>query len=203
VEASEVRRPNHERDTANVQALQQYITPLLQQYAMTTGDTKQLNDFFDMIGESMEMPAITRLKLGPWSPPTDEQSQQLMQAAQQAEVENVQSDSAQKQAAAKKLEAEAVATMAEMGSEGEGEGQNAAADKANEVAVDEVKFRQSLSHKQQEHEQKMISNQELLVQKLLFSEAEATIKQKTMQEQGAIKNAQAKRKSAIQPKSKA
>jgi len=156
-----------------------------------------------MIGESMEMPAITRLKLGPWSPPTDEQSQQLMQAAQQAEVENVQSDSAQKQAAAKKLEAEAVATMAEMGSEGEGEGQNAAADKANEVAVDEVKFRQSLSHKQQEHEQKMISNQELLVQKLLFSEAEATIKQKTMQEQGAIKNAQAKRKSAIQPKSKA
>ena len=203
VEASEVRRPNHERDTANVQALQQYITPLLQQYAMTTGDTKQLNDFFDMIGESMEMPAITRLKLGPWSPPTDEQSQQIMQAHQQAEVENVQSDSAQKQAAAKKLQAEAVATMAEMGAEGEGEGQNAAADKAKEVAVDEVKFRQSLSHKQQDHEQKMISNQELLVQKLLFNEAEASIKQKSMQDQGAIKNAQAKRKSAIQTKSKA
>jgi hypothetical protein len=203
VEASEVRRPNHERDTANVQALQQYITPLLQQYAMTTGDTKQLNDFFDMIGESMEMPAIARLKLGPWSPPTDEQTQQLMQAAQQAEVENVQSDSAQKQAAAKKLEAEAVATIAEMGAEGEGEGANAATDKANEVIVEEVKFRQSLNHKQQEHDQKMISNQELLVQKLLFNEAEATLKQKSMQEQGAIKNAQAKRKSAIQSKSKA
>ena len=203
VEASEVRRPNHERDTANVQALQQYITPLLQQYAMTTGDTKQLNDFFDMIGESMEMPAIARLKLGPWSPPTDEQTQQLMQAAQQAEVENVQSDSAQKQAAAKKLEAEAVATIAEMGADGEGEGANAAADKANEVMVEEVKFRQSLNHKQQEHDQKMISNQELLVQKLLFNEAEATLKQKSMQEQGAIKNAQAKRKSAIQSKSKA
>lgn len=200
VEASEIRRPNHERDTANMQSLQQYITPLLMQYAQQTSNSEPLKEFFVTIGEAIESPSMAKIAgmIGPWQPPADEQSQQLMQAAQQAEVENVQSDSAQKQAAAKKLEAEAVATIAEMGAEpGEVEGENAAANKANEVAIDEVKFRQSLQHKQQEHEQKMISNQELLVQKLLFNEAEASLKQQVMKEQGAIQNAQAKRRSAF------
>jgi len=195
VEASDVRRPNHERDTANVQALQQYLMPTVQMFAQETGKTKPLRDFLAQVSDSMEMPALAKLADGfdEWRPPVDEQAMQLQQAQQQAELENIQSDSAQKQAMAKKAQADAVAVIAEMGSEG-GEGGEGGQDKMKEVLTEEVKFRQQLKHKQQEHDQKMLGNQELLVQKLLFNEAEASIKEKAMKEQGAIKNTQARKR---------
>lgn len=198
VEASEVRRPNHERDTANMQALQQYLLPTAQQFAQETGKTKPLQDFLSLASESMEMPALAKLAEGfdEWRPPVDEESQKIAQAQAQAEIENVQSDSAQKQSAAKKLEADALAIIAELGSEDIESGEGKAGEKAKEIQMDEIQFRQGLQHKQQDHEQKMIGNQELLVQKLLFNEAEATLKESALKNQGAIKNANARKTKA-------
>jgi hypothetical protein len=192
VEASEVRRPNHERDTANMQALQQYLLPTAQMFAQETGKTKPLQDFLALASESMEMPELGKLAEGfdEWKPPVDEESQKLMLAQQQAELENVQSDSAQKQSAAKKLEADALAAIAELGSEG---GEDGSGQKAKEIQMDEVKFRQDLQHKKMDHQQKMMANQELLVQKLLFNEEEATLRESALKNQAAIKNANARK----------
>jgi len=193
VEASEVRRPNHERDTANMQALQQYLLPTAQQFAQETGKTQPLQEFLTLAAEAMEMPALAKLAEGfdEWRPPVDEESQKLAQAQQQAELENVQSDSAKNQSAAKKLEADALATIAEIGTEVEGT--DVAGDKAKEIQMDEIKFQQGLQHKQQDHEQKMIGNQDILVQKLLFNEAEMTLKETALKNQAAIKNANARK----------
>jgi len=193
VEASEVRRPNHERDTANVQALQQYITPLLQMYAQETGKTEPLRNFLELVSDAMEMPSLQKVARGldQWRPPVDEQQQQLMQAQQEAEIQQTQSDAAQKQAAAKKFSAEAVAKIAEIG---QGEGQ--VEDPMQAIKAKELEFRQSLMHKQEDHQQKLIGNQELLVQKLLFNEAEAQLKESALKQQTAIKNSKAK-KSAV------
>lgn len=196
IEASDIRRPNHERDTANVQSLMQYLMPACQQFAQETGKTGPMKDFLALISDAQEMPALAKLaeKFDQWRPDVDEESAKMQQAQMQAELENVQSDSAQKQAAAAKAKAEAAAKIAEIGSEdGEGEsGPGAGEEKMKEAMADEVKFRQALSHKQQEHQQKLLSNQELLVQKLLFAEAEQTIKEKAMREQSQLKVQQAK-----------
>lgn len=195
VEASDIRRPNHERDTANVQALMQYLMPTAQMFAQETGKTGPLKDFLALVSDAQEMPALARMAEGfdEWRPPVDEQSAQLQQAQMQAELENIQSDSAQKQAAAQKAKAEAAAKIAEIGSEegGEGGGESVE-DKARQIQMDEIAFRQGLAHKAQEHQQKLIGNQELLVQKLLFAEAEQSIKEKAMKEQSQQKVAAAK-----------
>lgn len=211
VEASEVRRPNHERDTANVQALQQYITPLLQMFAQETGKTQPLRDFFELVADAMEMPALRKVSEGfdQWRPEVDDQTAQMQQAQQQAELQNVQSDTAQKAAAAKKLAAEAVATMMEV-TNPEAEGSNdpsKAAEQARQIQMDEVAFRQQLTHKQQEHAQKLTGNQEMLTQKLLFAEAQQQIKESALQKQAEIKERQASqqakaKKSALSRSSK-
>lgn len=202
VEASEVRRPNHERDTANVQALQQYITPMLQMFAQETGKTKPLRDFLDLVSDAMEMPSLNKVAdgLDQWRPDVDEQAAQMQQAQVQAELQNIQSDSAQKEAAAKKLSAEAVATIAEMAHGGEGGDPSAGDDQSRQIQMEELAFRQKLSHTQQEHNQKMIGNQQLLTQQLLFKEAEAQLKESSMQQQAEIKAKQAKQ-SALKSRS--
>jgi len=196
IEASDIRRPNHERDTANVQSLMQYLMPTAQQYAQETGKTGPLKDFLGLVSEAQEMPALAKMAQGfdQWRPEVDEQAAQMQQQQMQAELENVQSDSAQKQAAAQKAKAEAAAKIAEIGSEdGEGEGDKGAAEEKLKVAMaDEVMFHQSMSHKQQEHDQKMIGTQETLVQKLLSAEAEQAIKEKAMREQSQQKVSAAK-----------
>lgn len=198
VEASDVRRPNHERDTANVQALMQYLMPTAQMFAQETGKTGPLRDFLALVSDAQEMPSLAKMADGfdEWRPPVDEQAAQMQQAQMQAELENVQSDSAQKQAVAQKAKADAMARIAEIGSDGEGEGSEAgkADNKMRQIVADEIAFRQSLKHKQQEHQQKLVGNQELLVQKLLFNEAEATIREKAMREHGEIQNANARAK---------
>ena len=196
IEASDIRRPNHERDTANVQSLMQYLMPTAQMYAQETGKTGPLRDFLGLISEAQEMPTLGKVADGfdEWRPPVDEQTAQMQQAQMQAELENVQSDSAQKQAAAQKAKAEAAAKIAEISSgdgSGEGQGENPE-DKMREVMMKEVEFRQSLAHKQQDHQQKLVGNQELLTQKLLFAEAQQQIKEKAMREQSQQKVQQAK-----------
>src|SRR5690606_34442582 len=67
VEANECRKPNRERVLANLQEMLQFMLPVLQQYAMATGDTRPLNEFFAKLGQSMEQD-VTGWTLGPWQP---------------------------------------------------------------------------------------------------------------------------------------
>ena len=167
VEASEVRRPDKERDTANVQGMQQYWLPFLADYAKTTSDTGPINGFLDKMGDAMEMDTKP-FHLPPWQPPTDPEQQQLQQQSQQlelqklgAEVEDKQAGALQKQATAQKAMVDAAATMAD-----------------SSIGADDVKemtHEQKLRHVEEQHTQKIIHDQEAHVQQLLFQESEALV----------------------------
>lgn len=156
VEASEIRRPNKERDTANVQSLQQYITPLLQQYAMSTGDSGPLNSFIAMVGEAMEMPID--IQLGNWAPPSDPAAAQAQQEAQAAEIEQMRATAGEKAARAENLHVQS--TIAAM---------NAGETVAGKLETD---HQQQVRHKQENHEQGMIHEQEKFLQQIMMNEAE-------------------------------
>lgn len=191
VEASDIRRPNHERDTANVQALQQYLTPLLQVYAQASGDNDPLNNFLQKIGESIEMD-LTSIKLTrPWAPDPDPEQAELMKAGQEAEVQKTQAQAEAASASAIKFQADAAATMAEIGG-----GQQ------DQTGPAEAEHQQSLRHKEEDHNQKLISNNELLTQKLLFNEMEAQIRESALTSELTARKEQAKIQASQKAKAK-
>jgi len=172
VEASEVRKPDKERDTANVQSLQQYWLPTLTQYAQQTGNTEPVNGFLDAIGEAMEMDT-SEFHVPPWQPPVDPQQQQIQEAMQQlemqktaAEVEDKKAGATQKQASAQKAMVDAAATMVDAN--------------MNDGDVREMEHEQKIRQKEEEHDQGMLHTQESHVQKLLFEETEALMNEAIM-----------------------
>jgi hypothetical protein len=105
VEASEVQRPNKERDTANTQSLLQYVLPLAQNFAQVTGDTTPLNDYLEKVGDSMDM-AEPPLQLPPWQPPKDPEQVQMAKVAQQTEIQKTAAEAGLKAAQTQKTAAE-------------------------------------------------------------------------------------------------
>jgi len=113
VTSSEIRRPNKERDTANIQSLQQWYLPLAQSYAMATTDTTPLNAILSLVGESIEMDTDD-LQMESWQPPPpDEQQQQLQQISQQTELQKTQSEVERNKSAAMQAQANAAKIMQE------------------------------------------------------------------------------------------
>lgn len=103
IEASDHRKPNRERLMANLQESLQFLLPILQAYAVDTGDTNPLNQFLSAMNLAMEEKIMPML--GPWRPEPDPQqaaAQQVMaqleQAKLEAEVMGKQADAAKKQA---------------------------------------------------------------------------------------------------------
>lgn len=204
VEASEIRRPDRERDTANIQAMQQFVLPILQQYAQETTDTAPLNKFFVMAGETMDMHGPVA-ELPPWTPPPPDEEQAAMQkAAQEAELQKVQAEAAAKAAAAKKSEADSGRAMADaqrLGADTQRIGADTqrlmieAAVKAKDAntptggMINEMKHEQELRHKEEMHLQNLIQTQEEKTQMLLFDAFEG-------QQDIELKRAQAKAKPA-------
>ena len=167
VEASEVRRPDKERDTANTQAMQQYLLPVFQQFAQQTGDTGPFNGFIDKMGESMEMD-VQEFHLPPWRPPQDPEQAQHQQAMHQlemektsAEVEDKKASTTQRQAAAQKAMVEAAATMVDAG--------------IGNSEVQEMEHEQDIRQKEETHRQSLLHRQEDHVQQLLFGESSAVL----------------------------
>jgi len=171
VEASEIRKPDKERDTANIQALQQFWLPTLTQYAQETSNTEPVNGFLDAIGKATEMDT-QEFHLPPWQPPVDPEQQQMQQAMQQlemqktaAEVEDKQAGATQKQATAQKAMVDAAATMADS--------------VVNSSDVREMEHEQRIRQREEEHDQSMIHTQETHVQQLLFDETQALLDEAT------------------------
>ena len=157
VEASEVRRPNKERDTANVQSLQQFLLPILQTFAQATGDTGPLNKLIAMSSEAMELHGDP-IELPPWQPPVDPQQQELQQQMQQLEMAKTAAEAEAKKAGAQKSMADAAATMIESQVPG--------------GMIGEMKHEQDLRHKEDLHELQMSHETDKSIQKLLFGELE-------------------------------
>ena len=166
------RRPNKERDTANIQSLQQFLLPLLQAYAQETTDTGPLNEFIEKMGEAMDMHGPPT-QLAPWQPPVDPQQQQLQQLLQQLEMKKTAAEAANKQAGAQKAMADAAATIIDSQVPG--------------GMIDEMQHEQDLRHKEESHAQDLTHQAEQHVQMLLFNDLEGDQELKQKKEQARVR----------------
>lgn len=91
VEANSARKPNKDRDMANMTNLASWLLPLLQQYAVATSDTSQINAFLQTMGKAMDQD-MNQWMLGPWSPqqPQDEMAMAMQEQQMQAQGEQMQ-----------------------------------------------------------------------------------------------------------------
>ena len=69
IEASSARKPNKDRDAANMQQAMQVLLPMLQQYAFQTGQFDQLNAFLSDWAKSIDMDPEKYLLKAPPPPP--------------------------------------------------------------------------------------------------------------------------------------
>jgi len=96
-EASDIMRPNRERDLANLQGLSQYFVPAFTNYAQVSGDSAPLNEFLQSIAEAMDHDT-SGWNMGPWMPQPDPAAQQAAQEQAMVEMQNKQADTMLKQA---------------------------------------------------------------------------------------------------------
>lgn len=112
VEASDIGRPNHERDAAMLQGMQQYLLPILQGYMAQTGDAEPLNGFIKAVGHATNMDVdgfLIRM------PEPDQESnainQQMQQASSQLEMQKTQAEISKINAEAEQAHAMAQAAL--------------------------------------------------------------------------------------------
>lgn len=110
VGANDTRKPNKELEAANLNQLVAFTFPMLQQYAMTTGDSTPINEFMKSLGRSMEQ-EVSGWQLGDWKPP--EPSPEEQQMAQQAQQQAMQMQAQSQQLEMQKLQAEVQKTQVE------------------------------------------------------------------------------------------
>jgi|15BtaG_2_1085339.scaffolds.fasta_scaffold00129_28 hypothetical protein len=112
VEATDMMRPNRERDLSNLNTISNRAIPMFEKYAELTGDSGPLNSFMESFGEAMEQD-VSEWEMGPWQPQPDPQAQQMQMQAQQLEMQNVQADTTLKQAQAMQAGANAESKKSE------------------------------------------------------------------------------------------
>jgi hypothetical protein len=86
IEATDLRRPNRDKDMADLERIAPFYIPAVQTYAQLTGDEKPFNAFLQRFGTAMQMKNPEDLFFGPWQQAPDPQMQQLQAEAQQAEM---------------------------------------------------------------------------------------------------------------------
>jgi len=100
VEANSIKKPNKSRDNENINRISQFLMPELSKHADITGDTGPLNNFIEDIGLAIDQDT-SRWTIPDRSPPEpDPEAQEMQKQLAMAEL-------ASKQAAVKKLAAEA------------------------------------------------------------------------------------------------
>lgn len=81
VEATDVSRPNRERDLSNLQLLAQQVLPFYMEYAASTGDYGPANTFIRQTMEAMQQPS-EGLEMGMSPPQPDPEAEAKMQETQ-------------------------------------------------------------------------------------------------------------------------
>lgn len=99
VEASDLRKPDKERDSSNLQSVVSYVVPALMQYGQATGDFEPWNGFIRSMANSMEMDTTE------WEIPSQEPQQDGSAEAQQQQMA-MQQQMAQEESARKAAESE-------------------------------------------------------------------------------------------------
>lgn len=118
IDAQSGRRPNRDKDVANLKDLSPAIFPELSKHADATGDTGPLKGWVALIGEAMEQNVDPIMAMGPrvpMPPPPEvvEQQERLAQAEIAATEAKAQADVVKSQAAGQKAQADLTKTMVE------------------------------------------------------------------------------------------
>jgi len=168
VDAASGRRPNRTRDAENMRQLLPAVLPELGSHANATGDTKPVNWFLKMLGESIEQD-VSGAEMGPrvpMPPPPEIQQQQQQMAEQEmaATQAKTQADIVKAQAALAKAQADQQGNL-----------------------IDAELKKQELGQKSQEAQLEAEAN----LTELLFGQEESRLKLATLAETSALKVASA------------
>lgn len=173
VEANDHRKPNQQRLLDNMQQSLQFLLPVMQQYAIDTGDTGPLNEFLASMNKAMEDKIMPQL--GPWRPEPDEmqmQAQQMQmeleQAKLQADVQKAQAGVQKAQVDAQKAQVEMAATMNTTGIE--------AQQKQMELGFDAATHQQDLQQSDERHVQELTQDQQRFALDFQQAQAEQALK---------------------------
>lgn len=194
IEATDVRRPNRERDLAQLQTLAQQSTAAFMQAAQMNGDWTPFNAFHKQIWKAMEAPWVPEMEIQNVDPNAEGQAEaELEQIKAQAEQQKIQGelqklqlelegkqlDTQQKQMAfefkslseAQKLQADAASKAQDL--------QFSAAKEQQGLLFDRAKFTQDIAQDQDEHEQEMQQSEEEGRQKVKLMRQQAQAKPKS------------------------
>lgn len=149
VEATDMRRPNREKDMADLEKIAPYVMPAYIANMPLSGDSAPFNAFMAKFFEAMNMKGAEDLYLGEWVPPVDPAAQQMQQQMQQLEAAKLQAETEETQA---KSAARLTDAMYKQ--------QGAAAPAAQKLRWTELMNQQKLKMEEQAHLQQMIHLQE-------------------------------------------
>lgn len=198
VEASDVRRPNKERVTANMQQILQFVEPLFEKYAELTGDSEPINKFLIKFGESIDED-FRDWRMGPWREqpdPEQQQAQQQMMEMEQMKLEgeviNGQLEVQKAQAEIEKAKIEAMKSMQE--------GEMDSRAKQMELAFDQAEHQQEMRQDEERFGQEMVQDRAKAIQDLMLKRMEARVKARQMEREGEIKAESAEEQAEIKTK---
>lgn len=140
VGASEVKKPNKEREAGNMQSLAGYLLPELSKHADATGDTGPLNSFIATYGEAIDQDTESWMMGDRVPMPPPPEVQQMQQAQMDLEMQKLQAD-------VQKSHVDAEAKQAESAMAGE--------QMAMQLQMDAAKGEQELSLKREEAQLKL------------------------------------------------
>ena len=140
VGASEVKKPNKEREAGNMQSLAGYLLPELSKHADATGDTGPLNSFIATYGEAIDQDTESWMMGDRVPMPPPPEVQQMQQAQMDLEMQKLQAD-------VQKSQVDAEAKQAESAMAGE--------QMAMQLQMDAAKGEQELSLKREEAQLKL------------------------------------------------
>jgi hypothetical protein len=182
VEATDIRRPNRERDLQNLQTLAQQAVAAFMEYAGQSGNWEPLNNFFAATFKAMEVP-FSGMRMEPFQPQPDPELQQK----QEIEQQKLQGDLAKTKAdiEAKLVDLETKMMLAEL----------KARESQQKLLLDAVSHQQEMEQDQQRHALDMRMQAATAAQGLMVSRAQGEEKIRSQREMAKAKVAAARKPS--------
>lgn len=149
IEATDLQRPNRDRDMTDLERIAPFYIPAVQTYAQLTGDEKPFNAFLYKFATAMQMRNPEDLFFGPWQQQPDPQMMQMQAEMQQVEM-------AKTAATTEEIKAKTVARLVD--AQYKQQGANAPASQKMKWA--EVFNTQKLKMQDEAHLQKLVHLQE-------------------------------------------
>lgn len=149
IEATDLKRPNRDKDMADLEMIAPFMIPAAMKYAELTGDEKVLNAFLARYGESAQIKDIQDFYFGPWRPAPDEATMQAQQQLAMLESQKLAAET-------EETKAKTVARLVDA----QYKQQGAAAPASQKMQWNEMFNQQKVRMQEEAHLQKLVHLQE-------------------------------------------